>query len=226
MCGLTDSISELISSIPGASLGETVDAIGPASGMPHPDAGGPAAKDLFAVQTRRRWNADGVEPRCDFSDGRAAMVFRSRDFGCMTLWRRSTLGQTLSEIKTGDANLRRFADAAASMIGRILGHNLAAGGWALAVPPPRRHTEANFAMRAASILADRLGIPFIGSPAICHGRGRVGAVYTLASRPPSQRNLIIFDDIITTGSTMQSMYNLLSPLGYNLFFIAGINNKA
>ncbi len=65
---------------------------------------------------------------------------------------------------------------------------------------------------------------------------RVGAVFTFGSsfaerlrsknEPPiPERNIIVFDDFVTTGATMISMKNLLEPLGYNLVFFTGINNK-
>ena len=42
---------------------------------------------------------------------------------------------------------------------------------------------------------------------------------------PAEPNLIVFDDFVTTGSTISSMYRLLEPLGKNLVFFVGINNN-
>ena len=54
---------------------------------------------------------------------------------------------------------------------------------------------------------------------------RVGAVFTFGTEPPKERNIIVFDDFVTSGATMISMRELLLPLGYNLVFFTGINNK-
>lgn len=44
-------------------------------------------------------------------------------------------------------------------------------------------------------------------------------------RLPLHHTQIIFDDFVTTGSTINSMRNLLQPLGKNLVFFVGINNN-
>jgi len=47
----------------------------------------------------------------------------------------------------------------------------------------------------------------------------------LSGTPPKEKNIIVFDDFVTTGATIISMRDLLQPLGYNLVFFTGINNK-
>lgn len=74
-------------------------------------------------------------------------------------------------------------------------------------------------------LAVLLSIPFYEDLAECHSKHRVGTVFTLGIEPPKERNIIVFDDFVTTGATMVSMRNLLMPHGYNLVFFTGINNK-
>lgn len=74
-------------------------------------------------------------------------------------------------------------------------------------------------------LGELLGIPFYEDLAECHSKHRVGAVFTLGKEAPKERNIIVFDDFVTTGATMISMKNLLEPLGKNLVFFTGINNK-
>ena len=53
---------------------------------------------------------------------------------------------------------------------------------------------------------------------------RVGTVFTANNIPP-HRNVIVFDDFVTTGQTLVSMQNLLVSLGKNCTFFVGINNK-
>jgi predicted amidophosphoribosyltransferase len=50
-------------------------------------------------------------------------------------------------------------------------------------------------------------------------------VFSFGAQPPTESNIIVFDDFVTTGATMISMKNLLEPLGKNLVFFTGINNK-
>ena len=91
--------------------------------------------------------------------------------------------------------------------------------------PKRRHKVRNFASLISARLAELLGIPFYEDIAECHSKHRVGAVFTFGAEPPKERNIIVFDDFVTTGATMISMRELLMPLGYNLVFFTGINNK-
>ena len=70
-----------------------------------------------------------------------------------------------------------------------------------------------------------LDIPFYEDIAECHSKHRVGAVFTFGAKPPKESNIIVFDDFVTTGATMISMRELLNPLGKNLVFFTGINNK-
>ena len=60
--------------------------------------------------------------------------------------------------------------------------------------------------------------------AFCHSRQRINAVFTL-NLLPEEPNVIVFDDFVTTGSTLKAMKELLLPLGKNLLFVSGINNK-
>jgi hypoxanthine phosphoribosyltransferase len=70
-----------------------------------------------------------------------------------------------------------------------------------------------------------LHIPVYENVAQCHSKHRVGAVFSFGAQPPTESNIIVFDDFVTTGATMISMKNLLEPLGKNLVFFTGINNK-
>ena len=42
---------------------------------------------------------------------------------------------------------------------------------------------------------------------------------------PRETNVIVFDDFVTTGQTLAAMKHLLQPLGKNLVFFTGVNNK-
>lgn len=184
------------------------------------------AKDLFAEKKRAAWkDVQQAEARCDFAPNKVRISYRNPAFGIISLWKKSVYGRTLTDIKSDPDMVEKFAEDMNTLIRQILGHSLADGDWAIVTSPKRRHKERNFASLISARLAELLGIPFYEDVAECHSKHRVGAVFTFGKQPPSEHNIIVFDDFVTTGATMISMKNLLEPLGKNLVFFTGINNK-
>ena len=184
------------------------------------------SKDLFAEKKRAAWkDVQQAEARCDFAPNKVRISFRNPQFGIISLWKKSLYGRTLTDIKSDPDMVEFFATNVAKLIGQILGCSLANGDWCLVTSPKRRHKVRNFASLISARLAELLGIPFYEDIAECHSKHRVGAVFTFGKQPPSEHNIIVFDDFVTTGATMISMKNLLEPLGKNLIFFSGINNK-
>ena len=184
------------------------------------------SKDLFAEKKRAAWkDVQQAEARCDFAPNKVRISYRNPSFGIISLWKKSLYGRTLTDIKSDDAMVGKFAEGMNTLIRQILGHSLASGDWCIVTLPKSRHKTRNFASLIAAQLGSLLGIPFYEDIAECHSKHRVGAVFTFGAEPPKERNIIVFDDFVTTGATMISMKNLLEPLGYNLVFFTGINNK-
>ena len=184
------------------------------------------SKDLFAEKKRAAWKeAQQVEARCDFAPNKVRISYRNPQFGIISLWKKSLYGRTLTDIKSDSDMVEKFAEGMNTLIRQILGHSLASGDWAIVTSPKRRHKVRNFASLISARLAELLGIPFYEDVAECHSKHRVGAVFTFGAQPPSERNIIVFDDFVTSGATMTSMRELLMPLGKNLVFFTGINNK-
>lgn len=184
------------------------------------------SKDLFAEQKRAAWkDVQQTEARCDFAPNKVRISYRNPQFGIISLWKKSVYGRTLTDIKADPNMVEFFAVNVAKLVGQILGSSLSLGDWAIVTSPKRRHKERNFASLVSARLADLLGIPFYEDVAECHSKHRVGAVFTFGKEPPKEGNLIVFDDFVTSGATMISMRELLLPLGYNLVFFTGINNK-
>lgn len=183
-------------------------------------------KDLFAEKKRAAWKeAQQAEARCDFAPNKVRISYRNPQFGIISLWKKSLYGRTLTDIKSDPDMVEKFADGMNTLIRQILGHSLTSGDWAIVTSPKRRHKVRNFASLISARLAELLGIPFYEDVAECHSKHRVGAVFTFGAQPPSERNIIVFDDFVTSGATMISMRELLMPLGKNLVFFTGINNK-
>lgn len=184
------------------------------------------SKDLFAEKKRAAWkDVQQTEARCDFAPNRVRISYRNPQFGIISLWKKSVYGRTLTDIKADPDMVEFFAANVAKLVGQILGSSLSLGDWAIVTSPKRRHKERNFASLISARLGSLLGIPFYENVAECHSKHRVGAVFTFGAEPPKERNIIVFDDFVTSGATMISMRELLLPLGYNLVFFTGINNK-
>lgn len=186
----------------------------------------PLSKDLFAEKKRAAWkDVQQAEARCDFAPNKVRISYRNPQFGIISLWKKSVYGRTLTDIKSDPDMVEFFASNVARLVGQILGNSLGHGDWAIVTSPKRRHKERNFASLISARLGSLLGIPFYEDVAECHSKHRVGAVFTFGKTPPTERNIIVFDDFVTSGATMISMRELLMPLGKNLVFFTGINNK-
>ena len=184
------------------------------------------SKDLFAEKKRAAWkDVQQAEARCDFAPNKVRISYRNPQFGIISLWKKSLYGRTLTDIKSDPDMIEKFAEGMNTLIRQILGHSLTSGDWCIVTSPKRRHKERNFASLISARLGSLLGIPFYEDVAECHSKHRVGAVFTFGKTPPTERNIIVFDDFVTSGATMISMKNLLEPLGKNLVFFTAISNK-
>lgn len=183
----------------------------------------PAApvRDIFAEQSRKGWDKS-LEARCNF-DYRPRITRRAGVW-FLSLWQKSLMGRTLTEIKSDPAEIPHFAVAASDFLIEMIGSSMASGHWCICTTPKRRHKERNFATLVSMEIAERLHIPFYEDVAFCRNRQRINAIFDL-NVLPAEPNIIVFDDFVTTGSTLGAMHRLLSPLGKNLLFITGINNK-
>ena len=181
----------------------------------------PQVKDLFAVQQRKSWDKS-QEARCDFSY--KLRLTRRSNVNFISIWQKSILGRTLTDIKSDPDMVAFFADNICPVIKEMVGYNLSLGQWCVVTSPKRRHKEKNFATLISERLGQMLEIPFYEDVAFCHTKQRVNAVFEL-NVLPKEPNVIVFDDFVTTGQTLAGMKHLLQPLGKNLVFFTGVNNK-
>ena len=181
----------------------------------------PQVKDLFAVQQRKSWDKS-IEARCDFSY--KLRLTRRSDVNFISIWQKSIMGRTLSDIKSDPDMVGFFADSICPVIREMIGYNLSLGQWCVVTSPKRRHKEKNFATLISERIGQKLAIPFYEDVAFCHTKQRINAVFEL-NVLPVEPNIIVFDDFVTTGQTLAGMKKLLQPLGKNLVFFTGVNNK-
>ena len=178
-------------------------------------------RDIFALDQRKSWDKS-VEARCDFTYKLRLTRRASTNF--ITIWQKSVFGKTLTEIKSDDGMIPYFVESLAPVIRECIGYHICNGSWAIVTTPMRRHKDRNFATLVSEGLAKELGIPFYFDCAHCRSKQRVGAVFD-PNNLPHEPNVIVFDDFVTTGSTLLAMKNLLQEHGKNPVFFAGINNK-
>ena len=161
----------------------------------------PQVKDLFAVQQRKSWDKS-QEARCDFNY--KLRLTRRSNVNFISIWQKSILGRTLTDIKSDPDMVAFFADSICPVIKEIVGYNLSLGQWCVVTSPKRRHKEKNFASLISERLGQMLGIPFYEDVAFCHTKQRVNAVFEL-NVLPVEPNIIVFDDFVTTGQTLAGM---------------------
>ena len=181
-------------------------------------------KDLFAEKQRAGWHKPDVgEARCDLSVERMTLTPHA-SIPVLSIWKKTIKGRKLTDIKADDAMVKYFADHLTPVIKKVLGNYLSNGHWAIVPSPKRRHLTQNFACRIAAEIGNRLQIPYYEDVALSHTRQRVAVDFDLGYLPP-EPNLIIFDDFVITGSTINDLYRLLETLGQNIFFVVRFQNK-
>jgi len=186
-----------------------------------------SCKNIFEQkQSRKDWRKkEGDDTsRCDLSIERIVIQPHAKELMAVSLWKKSIKGRHLTEIKEDDSMVELFSTKLTDVILRVFGTRLNNDTWAICATPKRRHLTNNFACRIASQIATNIGIRYYEDVALSDTRERIDKVYTLGTLP-SEQNLIILDDFVTTGSTLLSMKRLLEPLGKNLVFVVGINNN-
>jgi hypothetical protein len=130
-------------------------------------------------------------------------------------------GTPLSEIKGNDANVELFAVMAEQVLRKMIGLRDTTG-WCIITTPKRRHKEMNFAERVCVQISERLNLTFHPEVIVAKNRQRINPEFTVAY-PIEENNVILFDDIVTTGSTLEATHLLLNHK--NIISIVGIANR-
>lgn len=181
-----------------------------------------SSHNIFEESVRKAWNKEHVLSRCDMQyilkiSPRCGVNF-------ISVWKKSLYGRLLSDIKEDDGMVEVFASTVGNTISEVLGKNLSSGGFCIVTAPRRRHVERNFATLVCIQLSKILHIPFYEDIIHCRSKQRMNAVFSI-SQVPEEPNIIIFDDIVTTGSTLASIKKAFEKYNKNLLFFTGVNNK-
>lgn len=180
------------------------------------------AKEEFKEdQERKGWKSDkeAKESVCDMAENIA--YHSKQDFAFISSFKKSEQGVPLSQIKSDFSNVATFAKAAVNLIKRIIGLNIKED-WALITTPKRRHKETNFAESVCEEIAKEIGIVFYKDTITAKTRQRINPKFNL-EKDIKENNIIVYDDIITTGSTLVGVHKLLTDK--NVIYIVGINNN-
>ncbi len=143
---------------------------------------------------------------------------KAMERGYLSLFNVTKDGYSIYDIKENDDNMAVFAENAVACVRQLGIRHL--DGWCIVSAPKRRHKEHNFADGCCEALAGMLGIPYHADLIVSKNKNRVHPEFEWT--PPTERSIIFFDDIITTGSTMLHCNALMQD--YNVVNIMGINN--
>lgn len=169
----------------------------------------------------KAWTTRGA--RCDMTLKITCRVKNGRWY--TSLHAVSKDGKTLEEIKNDKKCEKQLVEELVDYIEKAMGRNLAANGWAMATTGRRRHRDGyHFATEICRKASARLGIPFHEDLIKCSNTNRLKPTLTI-TRETEEKNLILFDDIITTGTTAAQTVELLEKRGYTVITIIGIRNQ-
>lgn len=158
---------------------------------------------------------------CDLKDH--VQIRRANEAYYQSLMKTGKKGIPLTEIKVPE-NVQMFAETALAFIEGALGGSLRDGDWCIMTTPRRRHLEGfHFATAVCEYMAGELGIPFYRDAVTCKNRDRMNPEFTLQVEP-EESNVLLYDDIITTGLTIKAERDLLQNLGHTVFTVISIDN--
>ena len=139
------------------------------------------------------------EQLCDLNE---RIAIHRRNFGIYaSSFKTSDKGIRLSEIKK-EENILLFAMEAAKLIKGLFRFNITKD-WCIITTPRRRHKSWHFATMVCKKVSEIVGVPFYEDVLYAPNRDRLNPKFELL-KDIKEKNIIIYDDIITTGKTIES----------------------
>lgn len=175
--------------------------------------------DKWDIPTSRPRLRGGSIPLCDLRP--RTVLHQLGALHYFSQFRRTKKGTPFSEIKQSEDIAELFAEMAASFLASFIANT---EDWAIITTPRRRHYSCfHFATAVCERIALKLCIPFYPDAVQCINRNRLAPEF-LHLRPIKERRLIIYDDIITTGSTLTATADLFADRDFIINLIS-INNR-
>ncbi|WP_300700980.1 phosphoribosyltransferase [Bacteroides sp.] len=166
----------------------------------------------------RSWSHN--ERFCDLKE--RIVLHKKGDIYYISQFTRSKTGTSFLEIKRSEELASLFAERACEFLRRFV-----VGGyddWCIVTTPRRRHYDGfHFATSVCCKIAEAVSIPFYVGAIQCLTKNRLNPEFFLL-RPIKEQRIIVYDDIVTTGSTLLATYELLKDRN-QLLFLVGINNN-
>ncbi len=177
--------------------------------------------DTMQKEKRAGWHKakTATDALCDMKPTTALHIHGG--FATVTMYRRTNEGFPLDVIKGDETNVGIIGNQAATVLRQFLCLQSPAD-WCIVTTPKRRHKTHNFAALIAANIARRLGVTYVDDAIEARTRQRVNATFNLVAALP-QKNVILFDDIVTTFSTITASRAVLT--GKNVFCLVAINNN-
>lgn len=143
---------------------------------------------------------------------------------CSTLYEVGKKGIPINEIKENPDNVPLFADNLVDFLEHVLGNNLSKGDWCIVTTPRRRHKDGfHFSTEICRAAAQTLKLPFYQNAFSVKNRNRIDPEFYMDIEP-AEANVIVYDDIVSTGETIRVTRQLLLDAGHVVFIVVGIKN--
>lgn len=169
------------------------------------------------LKKRKKWANDKI--RCDLKDH--ICIRRCNDTLYQALFKTGKQGIPLEDIKV-EENVDLFAGTAVEHIKNSLGSDLET--WCIVTTPRRRHKEGfHFATEVSRQISGELGICFYENAFESENTTRLNPIFNML-KDPAEHNVIIYDDVLTTGYTLQEVRRLLIESGHITYSIVSIDN--
>ncbi len=138
----------------------------------------------------------------------------------VSLFARTNEGLTFEEIKESEECADIIAGSAVNFLTSMIRPD---SEWCIVTAPRRRHTEGyNFADAVARKISEGVRIKYYEEAVQCVNRNRINPDFYLLREIKEQR-IILFDDILTTGSTLTALAELFEDRK-QIFCLIGIKN--
>lgn len=133
-------------------------------------------------------------------------------------------GKPINDIKEDPGNVETFAENLCNYLEETLGENISKGEWCIVTTPRRRHKKGfHFSTEICRNAAEKLGIPFYIDAFSAENRNRIEPDFVM-EKEPKEKNVIIYDDIVTTGQTIRTVRQMLVDKGFVTLLVIGIKN--
>jgi len=165
-----------------------------------------------------------TEKYCDLK--KKIQCFSAGDIIVTSFYKVGKKGIPIAEIKEKESNAELFADNLCDYLNCWAGvENLAKGDWCICTTPRRRHKDGfHFSTAICERAANQLGLPFYKDAFIAKNRERINPEFHMVTNP-AQVNVILYDDIISTGETLRATRQLLLDAGHVVLLVVGIKNQ-